>query len=161
MNEDSFVKIVELKNQIRRVNRAFHLTRNNNKNRFRFYYGFIAIFGFDTYKNELPVDVRTAWDSAQNSFDKMFGLLLSWTKAKMNIEPVPKKTEEKPTDDTQLKHIQQIEKIRRETEILKAEYEREKLKLDLQDLSKGSGISKTEKDLSLEVTSVVTTQTKK
>lgn len=171
MTDEQIHRIKKLKTQMRRVNRFFHFTRNNSKNRFRFYNGFIAVFGYDTYKNDVYADVRNAWDSAQNSFDKMFGLLLAWAKTenpgrlfdKFDKEKQVEdksQTQEKLTDEENSKYEREIAEIRRKTEILKAEYELKRIEFDIQNLTEDHDASE-DKHINLAVTSVVTTQIKK
>lgn len=151
MNNEQFSSIIKLKKQMRRVNRAFYFTRNNNKNKYRFYNGFISVFGYDAYKNEVSADVRNSWDSASNSFDKMFGLLLAWTKSE-NPERLFDKSENekqaeerKVTDDNKIKLDSEVMRIRQKTETLKAQYELKKIEQDILNLTKDSSASKNKK----------------
>ncbi len=64
----------KLKRHMALTNIFFHLVRNNPRHREQYYFGFIAIVGFDNWKR-MPDVIRMNWESARLSFDKMYGMV--------------------------------------------------------------------------------------
>lgn len=73
-NEDIKKSLKELKRGMDRTNFFFHLIRNNPRHREQYYFGFIAIVGYENWKR-LPEAIRVNWESARLSFDKMYGMV--------------------------------------------------------------------------------------
>lgn len=62
------------------VNCLFHFTRDNPRSTVCFYNRFISIIGHDKWKEmkENNNYIVNAWESAEYSFDKMYGLVKAW-----------------------------------------------------------------------------------
>lgn len=52
----------------------FHLIRSNPRHREQYYFGFVAIVGYENWK-KLPEMIRINWESARLSFDRMYGMV--------------------------------------------------------------------------------------
>lgn len=63
------------------TNFFFHFTRNNPRHRDQYYARLIAVVGYDKWKYVEP-SLRMSWESAQNSFDKMYGLVKAFATSK-------------------------------------------------------------------------------
>lgn len=71
------MQIRALFKRMRRRRICRFLTRNNVRNRVEFRQNLISVFGLVDWRH-LPPEIRSEWDSAANSFDKMLGLLAAW-----------------------------------------------------------------------------------
>ena len=67
-----------------RIHWLFHFTRNNPRNRGYCYHALIAAVGYDCWARVHPF-LRLQWESAQNSFDRMYGLIKAFYDEKENI----------------------------------------------------------------------------
>lgn len=71
-------KLVNSLNKLKRgmdcTNFWFHLIRSNPRHREQYYFGFIAIVGYENWK-KLPEMIRVNWESARLSFDRMYGMV--------------------------------------------------------------------------------------
>lgn len=66
--------IAELRKKMWRTNFWFHFVRNNPRHRDQHYARLIAAVGYENWRYVEPT-LRMSWESARNSFDKMYGLI--------------------------------------------------------------------------------------
>ncbi len=79
MTEDPKKSLTKLKRSMAFTNLFFHLVRNNPRHREQYYFGLIAIVGYENWKG-MPDTIRMNWESARLSFDKMYGMVKDFKK---------------------------------------------------------------------------------
>ena len=96
----SFKSPKEICAKARKINRWFHFTRNNPRNRYYLYNEFKNWVGADKWGEVLP-EIKNSWEAASNSFDKLYGLIKVYSGYKTPAEVTRKRIN--PTVEDEIK----------------------------------------------------------